>query len=407
MGYPWSLRLYVTRRQIEKAVASAGIKVGLEFYICSLSSKKVVYKGLIMARQLEHFYNDLGDESMVTGFAMVHSRFSTNTLGSWELAHPYRHVIHNGEINTLRGNINSMAARQAMFSSSVLGDEVSKLVPVIAGAQSDTATLDNALELLLATGRSLPHAMMMLIPEAWGDHIPMDGAKKDFYEYHSCLMEPWDGPALVVSTDGTKVCAILDRNGLRPSRFLVTKDGLLVMASETGVLGIPDDSVLYKSRIQPGRMFLLDTEEGRIVEDEEIKAQLANQQPYGQWLKHNKVSMDALPEPPQIQGPDFDTLLERQRAFGYTQEELLMILEPMVVSGAEPIGSMGNDTPLAVLSDQNPLLFSYFKQLFAQVSNPPLDANPRGAGHLGGDVYRLRGKPVRGNAGALPPAQAQ
>ena len=371
---PLELRLYVARKQIEKGVAAADIEVGPEFYVCSLSSKKVVYKGLIMAAQLEHFYRDLGDQSMVTAFAMVHSRFSTNTLGSWELAHPYRYAIHNGEINTLRGNINWMAARQAMFSSPLLGDDVAKLVPVVAGPQSDTATLDNAVELLLATGRSLPHAMMMLIPEAWADHIPMDRAKKDFYEYHSCLMEPWDGPALVISTDGTKVCAILDRNGLRPCRYLVTKDGLLVMASETGVLDVPDESVLYKWRIQPGRMFLLDTEEGRIVEDEEIKAELAGQQPYGQWLVDNRVSMDELPEPQQVNGPDFESLLERQKAFGYTQEELRMILEPMAVTGAEPVGSMGNDTPLAVLSDQSPLLFSYFKQLFAQVSNPPLDA---------------------------------
>ena len=371
---PLELRLYVTRKQIERAVAATGMKDASDFYICSLSSKQVVYKGLIMAKQLEHFYHDLGDESMVTSFAMVHSRFSTNTLGSWKLAHPYRFTIHNGEINTLRGNINWMAARESMLSSPVLGDEVKKLVPVIEPGQSDTATLDNALELLLASGRSLPHAMMMLIPEAWADHIPMDQTKKDFYEYHSCLMEPWDGPALVIGTDGTKVCVILDRNGLRPCRYLVTTDDVLVMASETGVLDIPNDKVLFKWRIQPGRMFLLDTAEGRLIEDEEIKAELSSQQPYGKWLRDNKVTMEELPEPPEVNGAELDTLLDRQKAFGYTQEDLRMILEPMAVNGAEPVGSMGNDAPLAVLSDQNPLMFNYFKQLFAQVSNPPLDA---------------------------------
>ena len=371
---PLELRLYVTRKQIEKAVAASGMKDSTDFYICSLSSNRVVYKGLIMAHQLEHFYHDLGDESMVTSFALIHSRFGTNTLGSWKLAHPYRFIIHNGEINTLRGNINWMTAREAMISSPLLGDGVRKLFPVIPPGQSDTATLDNVLELLLASGRSLPHAMMMLIPEAWADHIPMDQAKKDFYEYHSCLMEPWDGPALVIGTDGTKVCAILDRNGLRPCRYLVTTDDILVMASETGVLDIPAEKVLYKWRIQPGRMFLLDTQKGQIVDDAEIKAELSSEQPYGQWLKDNRVTIGELPEPSHVQGPDFDTLLERQNAFGYTQEELRMILEPMAETGAEPIGSMGNDTPLAVLSDQGPLLFNYFKQLFAQVSNPPLDA---------------------------------
>ena len=371
---PLELRLYLTRRQIGKAVAAESLRDGADFYICSLSSNRVVYKGLIMAKQLEQFYHDLGDESMVTSFAMVHSRFSTNTLGSWKLAHPYRFVIHNGEINTLRGNINWMAARQSMLASDLLGDEVKKLVPVITPGQSDTATLDNALELLLASGRSLPHAMMMLIPEAWADHIPMDPAKKDFYEYHSALMEPWDGPALVIGTDGTKICAILDRNGLRPCRYLVTTDDILVMASETGVLDIPDSKVLYKWRIQPGRMFLLDTEEGRIVDDEEIKAGLSSQQPYGKWLRDNKVTIEELPEPSHVHGPDFETLLSKQNAFGYTQEDLRIIMEPMAITGKEPVGSMGNDTPLAVLSDQNPLMFSYFKQLFAQVSNPPLDA---------------------------------
>ena len=372
--YPFELKLYVIRRLIEKEMARPGVDENRDCYVCSLSSTQVVYKGLIMANQLEHFYQDIRDESMVTSFALVHSRFSTNTLGSWRLAHPYRFIIHNGEINTLRGNVNWMTAREGMFSSSVLGDDVEKLLPIASTDQSDTATLDNALELLLATGRSLPHALMMLIPEAWADHIPMEQAKKDFYEYHSCLMEPWDGPALVIAADGTKVCAILDRNGLRPCRYLVTSDDLLVMASETGVLDVPPEKVVFKSRIQPGRMFLLDTEQGRLVDDIEIKQELAGRQPYGRWLRDNKVAMGELPEPSQVHGPDFETLLERQKAFGYTLEDLHMIMEPMAVNGAEPVGSMGNDAPLAVLSDQAPLLFSYFKQLFAQVSNPPLDA---------------------------------
>ena len=372
--FRFELKLYVIRKLIEKAVASSGIQDAGDFYISSLSSNRVVYKGLIMAHQLEHFYHDLQDESMVTSFALIHSRFSTNTLGSWKLAHPYRFIIHNGEINTLRGNINWMTAREASFSSPILGDDVKKMLPIITPGQSDTATLDNALELLLATGRSLEHSMMMLIPEAWGDHLPMDQAKKDFYEYHSCLMEPWDGPALVIGTDGTKVCAVLDRNGLRPCRYLVTTDDLLVMASETGVLDVPPEKVLYKERIYPGRMFLLDTEEGRIVGDTELKAGLSNGKPYGQWLKDNRITLEELPEPPYVQGPDLDTLVQRQAAFGYTLEDLRMLIEPKALTGAEPVGSMGNDAPLAALSDQSPLLFNYFKQLFAQVSNPPLDA---------------------------------
>ena len=370
----FELKLYVTRKQIEKAVSGSGIRDEDDFYICSLSSNRIVYKGLIMAQQLEHFYHDLHDQAIATSFVLVHSRFSTNTLGSWRLAHPYRFIIHNGEINTLRGNINWMAARQSMFSSPLLGDDIAKLQPIITLGQSDTATLDNALELLLASGRSLPHAMMMTIPEAWGNHIPMDQAKKDFYEYHSCMIEPWDGPALVIGTDGTKVCAVLDRNGLRPCRYLVTTDDLLVMASETGVLDVPPERVRYKERIYPGRMFMLDTEQRRIVGDTELKADLSKRRPYGGWLKKNLVALEDLPEPTTVHGPDFDTLLERQTAFGYSLEDLRIIMEPMALNGAEPIGSMGNDAPLAVLSDQRPLLFNYFKQLFAQVSNPPLDA---------------------------------
>ena len=261
-----------------------------------------------------------------------------------------------------------------MFSSAQLGDEINKLYPVVSADQSDTASFDNALELLLASGRSLPHALMMMIPEAWGDHIPMEQTKKDFYDYHAHLMEPWDGPSLIIGTDGTKVCAVLDRNGLRPCRYLVTTDDLLVMASETGVLDVPPEKILYKERLHPGRMFLLDTEQGRIIDDAEIKAELSNRRPYGRWLKENSVTLESLAAPSHVTSFECDTLLEKQKAFGYTLEDLRMVTEPMAANGTEPIGSMGNDAPLAVMSNHTPLLFSYFKQLFAQVSNPPLDA---------------------------------
>ncbi|MXY47372.1 MAG: glutamate synthase large subunit [Chloroflexi bacterium] len=373
--FDFELNLYIIRRQFEDAVAESGLDEWNDFYVSSLSPNKIVYKGLIHATQLQHFYHDLANEAVVTAFALVHSRFSTNTLGSWRLAHPYRMVIHNGEINTLRGNINWMTAREGMFASDALGDDLDKLLPIITkGVQSDTASFDNALELLLATGRSLPHALMMMIPEAWGDHLPMDQAKKDFYEYHSCLMEPWDGPALIIASDGAKVCAVLDRNGLRPCRYLVTTDDLLVMASETGVLDVPAEDVLFKDRIHPGRMFMLDTEDGRLVDDTELKSALAAQQPYGEWLRENRVSLDDIPDTPEQ--PTFTNggLTARQVAFGYTLEDMRIIMEPMAETGSEPIGSMGNDSPLAVLSEQSPLLFNYFKQLFAQVSNPPLDA---------------------------------
>ena len=368
-------KLYVIRRLVEKAVAESGIEDADTFYIPSLFTDRVIYKGLLMADQISSFYRDLTDPDMVTYFSMVHSRFSTNTLGSWKLAHPYRFLEHNGEINTLRGNLNWMVARQSMFSSPLFGDDMKKLFPIIAASvQSDTACLDNALELLLATGRSLPHCMMMLVPEAWGEHIEMAPEKRDFYEYHSSMMEPWDGPALLAFTDGVRVGAILDRNGLRPFRYLVTKDDVLVMASEVGVLDIPPEDVLFKARLEPGRMFLVDPSQGRIIEDEEIKGLLSRRQPYGKWLAENAVTLDQLPEPPNVHATSYGTLLERQQAFGYTLEDLRMIMEPMASTGAEAVGSMGNDAPLAALSDKPQLVFSYFKQLFAQVTNPPLDA---------------------------------
>ena len=367
-------KLYVIRRRVENAVNESGIEDLDTFYIPSLFTNRIVFKGLLMADQISSFYRDLMDPDMVAYFAMVHSRFSTNTLGSWKLAHPYRFLLHNGEINTLRGNLNWMVARQAMFSSPLFGDDIRKLFPIIAPEQSDTACIDNALELLLATGRSLPHCMMMLVPEAWGDHVDIDPEKLDFYEYHSALMEPWDGPALLSFTDGVRVGAILDRNGLRPFRYFVTKDDVLVMASEAGVLDVPPEDILFKARLQPGRMFYLDPAQGRIIDDEEIKGELSRQQPYGKWLAENKVTLEQLPEPANVHHTDYDTLLERQQVFGYTLEDLRMIMEPMAAAGTEPIGSMGNDAALAVLSDKPQLVFSYFKQLFAQVTNPPLDA---------------------------------
>ena len=369
------LKLYVTRRQIEKSIESSSLVGKEDFYVCTLSSNKIVYKGLITSSQVEHFYPDLNNSLMTSSFAMVHSRFSTNTLGTWKLAHPYRHVIHNGEINTMRGNINWMNARQSSFKSKELGESIKHLLPIIPNEiQSDTASFDNALELLLATGRSLPHSLMMMIPEAWGEHLVMDKDKKSFYEYHSSLMEPWDGPALMIGTDGNQVCGVLDRNGLRPCRYLITTDDLLVMSSEAGVINVPPEKVLIKERIRPGKMFLLDTSKGRLIDDDELKSTLSTQKPYTKWLDDNRISITDLPQPSNFNDHDLNGLLPLQRAFGYTQEDLRITLEPMARTAYEPTGSMGNDTPLAVLSNESSLLFNYFKQLFAQVSNPPLDA---------------------------------
>ena len=369
-------KLYVVRKAITNTLPQTGISDDDAdfFYICSLSCNTVVYKGLLVSYQLSRFYLDLNDESLVSAFALVHSRFSTNTLGHWKLAHPYRYLAHNGEINTLRGNINWMHAREQQFSSPLYGDDVNKLAPICDPAASDTASFDNALELLVMTGRELSHAMLMMIPEAWDQHETMSQEKKDFYEYHSCMMEPWDGPAMMLATDGKDVCAVLDRNGLRPFRYTVTHDDKLVMASETGVLDLPPESIREKGRLQPGRMFLVSLDEGRIIGDEELKHTLSSRRPYGQWLQENKAALEDLPESTPAPLSGGDNLRQQQRAFGYTIEELRMLTTPMAAAGYEAIGSMGNDASLAVLSDQNRSLFDYFKQLFAQVSNPPLDA---------------------------------
>ncbi len=366
-------RLFVIRKRFECEVERRGIGGSEDFYFPSLSCRTIVYKGMLTALQLPQYYPELRDRRMASALAMFHSRFSTNTFPSWKLAHPYRAISHNGEINTLRGNMNWMAAREALLESPRF-DDIHKILPIIDEAGSDTAALDSALELLTLGGRPIEHAMMMLIPEAWSGHETMSAAKKAFYEYHSLLMEPWDGPASVVFTDGRTIGAVLDRNGLRPSRYLVTKDDLVIMASESGVLPVDDDAVLMKGRLQPGRMFLVSLEEGRIIGDAELKERLAQAHGYAGFLRENLTRLAQLPPaeaPAPVAGDD---LLERQIAFGYTVEDAKYHLGPMACEGQESIGSMGTDTPLAVLSERPQPLFNYFKQLFAQVTNPPLDA---------------------------------
>ncbi|MDX6290688.1 MAG: glutamate synthase large chain, partial [Blastocatellia bacterium] len=370
--------LYVIRKRVSQG-ARRGIHERGMFYVSSLSSRTIVYKGMLTAGQLRTFYPDLSDPSVESALALVHSRFSTNTFPSWARAHPYRYIAHNGEINTLRGNINWMFARASKFKSRVFGSDLQKVLPVIDPDGSDSAMFDNVLEMLLLAGRSLPHAMMMMIPEPFSRHESMSEEKKAFYEYHSCLMEPWDGPASIAFTDGVRIAAVLDRNGLRPSRYYVTKDDVVVMASEVGVLDIPPDRILRKGRLQPGRMLLVDTEAGRIIDDEELKSQLATEHPYGQWLKDNLITLDSIPvapasRPSNTRKMNVPPLLTRQQAFGYTNEDLSALLTPMALDGNEAIGSMGTDTPLAVLSERPQLLYNYFKQLFAQVTNPPVDA---------------------------------
>lgn len=370
----FSRKLYVIRKIMEKQIQESNLKQKSYFYISSLSNSTIVYKGMFLADQVGNYYPDLTDPAMKSGLAIVHQRYSTNTFPSWDLAQPFRFLCHNGEINTLRANSNWMTAREHLFESPLFGDDIKKLFPIITPFTSDSACLDNALELLYFTGRSLPHAIMMLIPEAWQNHDTMSDEKKAFYEYHSCLMEPWDGPASIPFTDGHVIGAVLDRNGLRPSRYTVTKDGFVIMGSETGVLDIEPENVDYKGRLEPGRMFLVDTEKGRIVDDAEIKSEMSRRKPYRSWLNDHMIKLRKLPKPASILNTDFETLLLRQRIFGYTLEDLKFIFTPMATSGREPVGSMGSDFPLAVLSQRPQLIYNYFKQLFAQVTNPPLDA---------------------------------
>src|SRR5881398_1542312 len=365
-------KLYVIRKLFEKAVAALDIPENKFAYMPSLSSNTLIYKGMLSADQIETMYPDLADPDVESALALVHQRFSTNTFPSWPLAHPYRYIAHNGEINTLRGNINWMRAREALCRSGVLGDDLKKVLPVTREGLSDSATFDNVLEFLVMNGRSLPHAILMMIPEPWQNHETMSPERRAFYEYHASLMEPWDGPASIAFTDGTVIGAVLDRNGLRPSRYYVTKDDMVIMASEVGVLDIPAEKILVKERLHPGRIFLVDTGKGRIIDDEEIKAQLAAEHPYADWLRDHQVLLENLPAQP-VPAPDHDTVLQRQIAFGYTHEDLRILLLPMAKNGEEPVGSMGTDTSLAVLSDRARPLYDYFKQLFAQVTNPPLD----------------------------------
>ncbi|MCS7314221.1 MAG: glutamate synthase large subunit [Bryobacterales bacterium] len=366
-------KLYVVRKRAEREIAASELREKGHFYVCSLSTRTIVYKGLLLAPQITRFYKDLSDPEVVSALCMVHQRFSTNTFPTWQLAHPFRYICHNGEINTLRGNVAWMQARQSVLACPLFGDDIKKLFPVCTPGASDSAILDNVVELLYLAGRSLPHVMAMLIPEAWAGDPTMSAEKRAFYEYHASLMEPWDGPAAIAFTDGRVIGGTLDRNGLRPARYLVTHDDLVILASETGVLPVAPENVRAKGRLQPGRMFLVDTVEGRIVPDEEIKHRLASRQPYAEWLRRHQITLAGLPEPPRWHPTDFSTIRMRQRCFGYTDEDLRMILAPMGTTGEEPVGSMGVDTPLACLSERPQLLFNYFKQMFAQVTNPPID----------------------------------
>ena len=365
-------KLFVIRKTAEHAVRALTDNQGAGFYIPSLSSRTIVYKGMLLADQVGKYYYDLQDERVVSALALVHQRFSTNTFPTWDLAHPFRMIAHNGEINTVRGNVNWMTARHAAMSSKFLGEDLEKLWPLIVEGQSDSACFDNALELLVAGGYSLPHAMMMLIPEAWAGNPLMDEERRAFYEYHAALMEPWDGPAAVAFTDGQMIGATLDRNGLRPARYLITEDDVVLMASEMGVLPIPQHKIVKKWRLQPGKMFLIDMQAGRIVGDEELKTQLATAKPYRQWIAQSRYFLGELPEAGDAPGLNA-SLLDTQQAFGYSQEDLKFILAPMAAAGEEATGSMGTDSALPVLSSKDKVFYNYFKQLFAQVTNPPID----------------------------------
>ncbi len=367
-------KLYVIRRRAANAIRGLGLEHSKEFYQPSMSARTIVYKGLLLADQVGEYYLDLKDPRCVSALALVHQRFSTNTFPTWPLAHPFRMIAHNGEINTLRGNYNWMRAREKGTSSPLLGADLEKIWPLIYPNQSDTASFDNALELLVMGGYSLAHAMMMLIPEAWESHTLMDEKRRAFYEYHAAMMEPWDGPAAVAFTDGRQIGATLDRNGLRPARYLVTDDDLVVMSSESGVLPIPAEKIVKKWRLQPGKMFLIDLDQGRIIDDTELKETLSRQKPYQDWVDRINIKLDRLAAPAGAKAPECAaSLLDRQQAFGFSQEDIKFILEPMSKTGEEATGSMGNDTPLAVLSAKNKPLYNYFRQLFAQVTNPPID----------------------------------
>ena len=366
-------KLYVIRKTASASIQRLKLKHSKEYYVPSMSSRTVIYKGLLLADQVGTYYHDLQDERCVSALGLVHQRFSTNTFPEWPLAHPYRYVAHNGEINTVKGNYNWMKAREGVMSSPVLGEDLKKLYPISFPDQSDTATFDNCLELLTMAGYPISQAVMMMIPEPWEQHTTMDERRKAFYEYHAAMIEPWDGPASIVFTDGRQIGATLDRNGLRPSRYCITDDDMVIMGSESGVLPVPESKIVRKWRLQPGKMFLIDLEQGRMIDDEELKASLSSTKPYKQWIENLRVKLDDVQTTPELVQTPQDSLLDRQQAFGYTQEDIKFLMAPMAANGEEGIGSMGNDSPLAVLSDKNKPLYNYFKQLFAQVTNPPID----------------------------------
>jgi glutamate synthase (NADPH/NADH) large chain len=366
-------KLYVIRKSSGHAIKALGLSRASDFYVPSFSATTLVYKGMLLAHQVREFYPDLQDPALESAIAMVHQRFSTNTFPTWQLAHPFRLIAHNGEINTLRGNVNWLRARQQNIASKLLGEGLYNIWPLIYDGQSDSASFDNALELLYFGGYSLAHAMMLMIPEAWADNPLMDERRRAFYEYHASLMEPWDGPAAMAFTDGRQIGAMLDRNGLRPARYVVTDDDRVILASEAGVLDIPERKIVKKWRLQPGKMLLIDLDEGRIVDDRELKDKLARHRPYQKWLDRTQLRLTDIPMPEYVPVPDGDKLLQRQQAFGYTHEDLKLIMAPMAATGQEAVGSMGDDTPLAVLSDRPRPLYAYFRQLFAQVTNPPID----------------------------------
>src|SRR5918993_1483740 len=366
-------RLYVLRKAISNSIYRRRERRLSGYYPVSISCRTVIYKGMFLADQLGTYYPDLHDPDFESALALVHQRFSTNTFPTWSLAHPYRMIAHNGEINTLRGNNNWMAARQASVSSKLFGDDIHKLWPISYEGQSDTACFDNALEFLVRGGYPLAHAMMMMIPEAWAGNPLMDEERRAFYEYNAALMEPWDGPAAIAFTNGRQIGATLDRNGLRPARYFVTRDERIIMASEMGVLPIAEKDIVTKWRLQPGKMLLVDLDEGRLIPDEELKATLAKSHPYREWLGRDPNVLEELPETANKSPLSNLTLLDRQQAFGYTQEDINILMSPMASTGEEAVGSMGNDTPISALSDRSKLLFTYFKQNFAQVTNPPID----------------------------------
>src|SRR5581483_6964315 len=366
-------RLYILRKSISQAIYQRRDRGMAGYYPCSMSCRTVIYKGMFLADQLGKYYPDLHEADFESALALVHQRFSTNTFPTWSLAHPYRMIAHNGEINTLRGNNNWMAARQASVSSKLFGDDIHKLWPISYEGQSDTACFDNALEFLVQGGYPLAHAMMMMIPEAWAGNPLMDEERRAFYEYNAALMEPWDGPAAIAFTDGRQIGATLDRNGLRPARYLITRDDRIIMASEMGVLPVPEQDIVVKWRLQPGKMLLVDLDQGRLIPDEELKATLATSHPYRAWLDRTQMVLEELPAVAETAPISNLSLLDRQQAFGYTQEDLKILMTPMATTGEEAVGSMGNDTPISALSDRPKLLFTYFKQNFAQVTNPPID----------------------------------